>query len=695
MERYEQRILLEYVCRVFENRKFYSLVHDDFVSWLDEYCQAFLAGAHGKLASQLFHGHSKPNRFEFEPSTRRRNTMKLGLQLYPCLCERLQSFNRARPSLLQKNLDLFSRHMDLNETEQAILGLLARYKIHDAVMELFDKVDRSSLDNETIISVLTGQSIDAVRRAMRKNEKLFARVIIANRDFVLRGNLKLEVAEVVLEMLRNGGGNLKEMRNLVLGEPVVPGLEWDDFAHLGDLPNHFERFLRQASSKQLGGVNILFYGPPGTGKTEFCKALAARLGMALYAVGEKDKDGGEPSRQDRLNLLCMAQTFMGKQRKVLLMFDEMDDLFEHSLLAMLFGQKTKSSSKVFLNRLLENNPVPTLWVINNPRLVDDAVLRRMSMAFEMKIPPASSRARLWRRMLDRHNVVLPEEEICLLAGQETVAPAIAEQAVRFAKLTDGTADGIRFVVQGLVGAMQGHQMTPMEVKSPVAYRSELIRADADLDRLVERVTVNGSGSLSMCLYGPPGTGKSAFARYLAQQLGMRVLEQRASDLLDCYVGETEKNIARMFTKARDERSFLILDEADSFLMDRSQSRGSFATVQVNEMLTWMERHPLPFVCTTNLMDALDPASLRRFIFKVRFNYLDTAQNCLAFEHYFDLDAPPALARLSTLTPGDYATVHKKAAALGLLRDGEELVKMLVQEVALKVDTGKSIGFACG
>ena len=85
--------------------------------------------------------------------------------------------------------------------------------------------------------------------------------------------------------------------------------------------------------------------------------------------------------------------------------------------------------------------------------------------------------------------------------------------------------------------------------------------------------------------------------------------------------------------------------------------------QVNEMLTWMESHPLPFACTTNFGEHLDPATLRRFVFKVRLDYLAPAQVEEAFRTYFALPPPAGLTDLAALTPGDFAVVHRKAGFL--------------------------------
>ena len=160
-----------------------------------------------------------------------------------------------------------------------------------------------------------------------------------------------------------------------------------------------------------------------------------------------------------------------------------------------------------------------------------------------------------------------------------------------------------------------------------------------------------------------------------------------------YIGENEQNIAAAFQEARDNESFLVFDEADSLLGDRRQAVRSWEISLVNEMLTWMESHPLPFACTTNLMERLDQASLRRFTFKVSFSPLTVEQNHVAFKIFFEFQAPESLDSLKGLTPGDYAVVRKKAGILGLLKQPNELIDMLQVESLAKESTNKHIGFA--
>ena len=197
---------------------------------------------------------------------------------------------------------------------------------------------------------------------------------------------------------------------------------------------------------------------------------------------------------------------------------------------------------------------------------------------------------------------------------------------------------------------------------------------------------------SLCLQGPPGTGKSAFVRYLAERLGMEIMQKRASDLLSMWVGETEKNIARAFAEARSQEAFLVFDEADSLLADRRMAQRGWEISQVNEMLTWMESHRLPFACTTNFVEKLDPATLRRFTFKVKLGYLTTDQAAEMFRAYFNRTPPKELAALSVLTPGDFAVVRRAVEVLDLLQDTQALVDMLRTECEAKPDQTRKSGF---
>jgi transitional endoplasmic reticulum ATPase len=136
----------------------------------------------------------------------------------------------------------------------------------------------------------------------------------------------------------------------------------------------------------------------------------------------------------------------------------------------------------------------------------------------------------------------------------------------------------------------------------------------------------------------------------------------------------------------------VFDEADSLLFARADAMRSWEISQVNEMLTWMESHPLPFACTTNLAERLDDACQRRFLYKLRFDFLTAAQGRRAFERFFGVAAPAGLAALRTLTPADFSLVARRAALSGGITDPEELLRLLASECAGRSGGRGPIGF---
>jgi SpoVK/Ycf46/Vps4 family AAA+-type ATPase len=171
-------------------------------------------------------------------------------------------------------------------------------------------------------------------------------------------------------------------------------------------------------------------------------------------------------------------------------------------------------------------------------------------------------------------------------------------------------------------------------------------------------TLTRASSCRMCLYGPPGTGKTSFAHWVAGRTGKPLHIKRASDILAPYVGMTERNLAEAFKRAHKEGAILLLDEVDSFLQDRQKAVRSWEVTEVNELLTQMEAYRGIFIASTNLMDNLDQAALRRFDLKIFFDFLkpeQAKQLLLAHCLQLGLEAPSdellnQVSTLSTLTP---------------------------------------------
>ena len=270
------------------------------------------------------------------------------------------------------------------------------------------------------------------------------------------------------------------------------------------------------------------------------------------------------------------------------------------------------------------------------------------------------------------------------------SPALIENAIRTAARISSSATDARTILESGLRAL-GRREAP-RAPEPLRFDPALSSADVDLAELADRVARSRERGLSFCLSGPSGAGKSAYARYLAERLDLEVLEKRYSELSSKWLGESEKAMAAAFEEAADLRAFLILDEADSLLRDRGAARNAWEITQVNEMLTWMERHPFPFACTTNAPELLDAAAARRFLFKVRFLPMTAPQVAEAYRRAFGAEAPPLVLKLEGLTPADFATVVRKASTLDQI-DPEVLTRWLVVEAQAKPDAGRQkIGF---
>ena len=487
----------------------------------------------------------------------------------------------------------------------------------------------------------------------------------------------------------------RDVNRLLFDAASASELEWRDFDHVADSRDYLERVLKGALENGGTGVNVLLYGPPGTGKTQLCKVLAERLGVTLYSVGEADEFGDEPSRRDRLQEIRLAQRLLARDRRSLILFDEMEDLLSASSGSVeIFGRSFASharngDSRVFMHRLLEEAPAPTLWTMNDARRVSPTLLRRMMFALELRLPTPAVRQRIWARQLRMNGIEAEADETRALAVEFEAVPGVAAGATAAARLAGGGVDAVRRGVRSLSRVLSCDK-PPQTV--PACFDLSLIRADTDPTTLANRLVNSAERRISLCLQGPPGTGKSAFVRHLAECLGLEVMQKRASDLLSPWVGETEQQIAAAFAEARDTGAFLVFDEADSLLADRRFAVRTWEVSQVNEMLTWMESHPLPFACTTNLVENLDPATLRRFVFKVTLDYLTPAQAATAFRRYFALEPPMLVTSLATLTPGDFAVVRRKAEVMGQLADREALAAMLRAECDARREGMRGIGF---
>jgi len=205
--------------------------------------------------------------------------------------------------------------------------------------------------------------------------------------------------------------------------------------------------------------------------------------------------------------------------------------------------------------------------------------------------------------------------------------------------------------------------------------------------------------VSLLFWGPPGTGKTELVKHISNALNRPLLVKEATKLIHSLVGATEKSLAQSFKEAEVTESILFLDEIDSFLQSRTKHHYSWESTQVNELLTQMEAFKGIFFASTNFLQALDQASLRRFTFKVEFNYLKETARLSTYSNYFpaEMIGPPcesSIRRLHSiphLAFGDFKVAAQKLRFMNSISH-EVVLDVLEQESKMKAHFyGKPIG----
>lgn len=574
--------------------------------------------------------------------------------------------------------------LELPGGERALLLLATAMERAPLTRSLAQLVDAEKLDIEALIGAVTGVAPHAIGRTE------VVRLDLVGRWTSKDGKVEIGLCWAFERLLDAPPGRHESLLDGLLGARQVARHALEDFPAQRGEAELAIALLRGAIERGARGINILIHGPPGTGKTELARTLAFKVGEPLHGVGEADSDGDEPARHERVAALRLALRTLEKRGRALLLFDEMEDLLGNAQREQDGRVRNRAGSKLFVNRLLEDNVVPVIWTSNAVADIDPAILRRFSLSIRMDFPGAAHSPAMLERVSAEESVAVdPALQALAAAAPETAS--LFRVAARAAALAGDAASASRFA-GSVLGTLHGRAIEP---RPPRAFDEALLAADTDLPALFGALArADAPADFSLLLTGPPGTGKTEAVQALARRLGRPLHIKRASDLMSKWVGETEQQIAAAFAEAKRQGAMLFFDEVDSLLADRQGASQSWEVSQVNELLTWMEDHPLPFAAATNHAAKLDPASARRFVFKVEMRALDAARARRAFVHFFGREAPAALDRLGGLTLGDFAVVARQIRFTGAIEDAA-LVERLRRERAARPAMPQPIGFGSG
>lgn len=268
-------------------------------------------------------------------------------------------------------------------------------------------------------------------------------------------------------------------------------------------------------------------------------------------------------------------------------------------------------------------------------------------------PTAEEQQEVWGSLLREAG---REQEAALLAAEFDFSQSAIRDAAALAERTGRGREGLwaacRAQARPRLDAL-AHRI------EPIASWEDIVLADEELtllhhlvDQVRGRSTVLRSwgmaerirrGSATTALFaGPSGTGKTLAAEVIANDLGLDLYRIDLAGVVSKFIGETERNLRRVFDAAEEGGALLFFDEADALFGKRSEVKDShdrYANIEVNYLLQRMEEYSGVAILASNQRHALDPAFLRRLRFVVPFQFPSPCERAILWRRAFPAQAP--------------------------------------------------------
>jgi len=315
-------------------------------------------------------------------------------------------------------------------------------------------------------------------------------------------------------------------------------------------------------------------------------------------------------------------------------------------------------------------------------------LRRAMRTFEVRKPSAEEQCEIWQGLLSEAARSINGHVRNLVSQFNFNVPAI-RTAVQEALASDAAGEALATELWDASRSQARPRLEDLAQRiEPMATWDDLVLPEAEKSLLCEitahvahRATVYeawGFGAvssrglgISALFSGASGTGKTMAAEVLANALRLDLYRIDLSSVVSKYIGETEKNLRRVFDAAEDGGAILFFDEADALFGKRSEVKDShdrYANIEINYLLQRMESYRGLAVLATNMKSALDTAFLRRIRFVINFPFPDTVQRAEIWQRIFPPRTPTEgldiskLARLN-LAGGNIRNIALNAAFL--------------------------------
>jgi SpoVK/Ycf46/Vps4 family AAA+-type ATPase len=463
------------------------------------------------------------------------------------------------------------------------------------------------------------------------------------------------------------------------------------------LGEDIEKTVMLGLIKKQTGSNILFRGEPGTGKTELAKTLSQHAKGKAYMMDSLSTC--KPS----MRLFTILRNIHLLKKGDLIIIDEAESILGE--LSDFRSSIDKGQINGFLDSVKEQN---VIWIVNYLDNLDKSTIRRFDYNLAFGKPTDKQRKRTWENAISEFNlsgmVSKPEVDV-LYKSYPLDFGSITSALMRYKSIVGERERNFKIgiLIELLNSSMSlsnkkansGNSLVPLSDN----YDISILNTDCSIDQAVASVQSfyeleeKGDAGIKFLLHGLPGTGKTEFAKYMSATAERPLIVKNMSDLLDKYVGETEKHIAQSFKEAKDSNAILLLDEADGLFSKRVNARASWEVNQTNELLSQVENYPGVLICATNLLQNIDGAAIRRFQWKIKFSPLKPDKRLVLFNQYFPKLADNLssidegkIKRLDGLTPGMLNIVKQKYIYLKDIQSATVILDELMREVSYQRET---------
>ena len=409
----------------------------------------------------------------------------------------------------------------------------------------------------------------------------------------------------------------------------------------------------------LPTARICLVGPQHAGRRTLACALAMQSdkNTGVFEVDVCSEFEHLPTNEYEPRLAGIMREALLEGSLLMLRFDGVDDKTE------LVQHLTESMTK--LSRLVEKYPGAIVLLANkiNPVLTDTF---GKPVCIHIQPPPTDLAAKVWKRALDpwaepaetKHMSEIFSRNYSLPIGTIFGVVRDAVDALQAVGADPGTLQShhilneIRKSFRHQLGTLAEVSVSDVPLAGVVlpasakAQVNEILEYANNLHNVLDvwgfRKRSPYGNALSALFAGPPGTGKTLLANALANELGKVLYRVDLSRIVDKYIGETEKNLGRIFDEAAKAQAIILFDEADSLFAKRTEVKSSndrYANLEINYLLQKLESYNGITILTTNLSKSIDEAFRRRLRFIIDFPMPDVPARVELWKRMIPPNAP--------------------------------------------------------